>query len=175
MVLTANEVESTRGKRFLALRAHFEAEGPDVTVLGASKDGRWAVLTESQRGHGKFLNRAPTREQAEEVAGANIHEGWDAVALFDLDELAGDPPVMVTAEFGSYTWDVIREQREDGELTGLMVLRKAAANGRFYDWETVHPDDLSNVEWSEDDRRLPVRYDVAGIMRVVAFNTIASA
>jgi hypothetical protein len=172
MAMKIKEVEATRACRFLDLRDHYEADGPDCTVPGASTTGRWAVLTVSTRG--RFLNRAATREDAEHVAGANIDEGWEPRALFDLDELTGEPPRMVQAEYGGWIWDVMREQVEDGQETGMIELRKSPPDerSRFYDRETVHRDQLTNIEWSDEDTRLPVRYEVAGVRRVVAFNTV---
>jgi hypothetical protein len=101
-----------RRERFNAILDHYECEAGDWTVqqLGAAptraanrltppprrlrctgapenlaKIGRWAIITRSQNGHGHFAHSILDRDEIEQVAGANIANGWHPVCYFDLD------------------------------------------------------------------------------------------
>lgn len=170
MVLRLGELQTTRAQRFADL-----CKALDAKPSRSAREGRWAVLTSSPRWP-SFLSRAETREAAEGFAADTLSDGWEPVALFDLDELAGDPPIMIQADYDGHRWDVIRERREDDESTGMVDLRRSDETGPHssrYAWTTARPDQLGNIEWS-DDTRVPVRYNVAGVRKVVAFNTVAS-
>lgn len=161
--------------RFKQLLLHHEAAGPDCTVPGASKAGRWAVLTESNRGHGLFLNRADSRADAERVAAANIAEGWEPVCLYDLSALAGDEPPIECGDIvrvvdpgaaqhsGAGPLEVVDVDSKDGERT------LGFENGT---WCWAYEAEV--VEREAPDRRLPLRYDLARVLTIVIFNTEAS-
>lgn len=167
MVLRLGELETTRAQRFADL-----CRALDAKPARQAREGRWAVLTQSPRWP-SFLSRAETREAAEGLAGTALDDGWEPVALFDLDELAGDEPIMIQADYAGHTWMVHGDQHVAGQPTGYVMLKRDHPDRRTqeYLWTSAPPEELSNVEWS-DDTRLPVRYNVAGVRKVVAFNTV---
>lgn len=168
-----------RAKRFADVLAGYEAEGPDSTVPGAAKraeqPARYAVVTESTRGWGYFVNYATTLDNVRECAAANIDEGWEPVCYFDLDELAGAEPLPGEVEYNGEEWMVHGFDYVPGatpaEKTGKWVLKKQPRDRRrsTYDWATVDPAECDLLGW--EDERMPKRYKVAGVRVDVAFNT----
>jgi hypothetical protein len=166
---------ATRAKRFADVLAGYEAEGPDSTVPGAAKrdeqPARYAVVTESTRGWGYFVNYATTLENVRECAAANLDEGWEPVCYFDLDELAGDEELPGEVGYQGEEWMVHGREWVNGEPTDRWVLKKTPKDRRrrTYDWVTVDPAEVDLYGW--EDERMPKRYKVAGVRVDVAFNT----
>jgi hypothetical protein len=131
------------------------------------KPMRWVVESWSQKGHGTFLTGAASREHAEsDVAGANVSEGWVPVALYDLDDLAGDEPPIDEGDrirLGTGTFEVTGTDEKDG-----------APTLDFWEGENArwcYADDAELIERAEPDERLPERYPVARCAVFVAFNS----
>lgn len=178
--MAASRIE--RLERFERVKAWLEADGPDSTVPGAtgkrSQPGRYAVVTESSRGHGHFVNYASTLEDVETVAAANIQEGWRPVCYFDLDDV-GDPlpPYegdIVEYQDKRYYVVLVSDDVAEGELYHRLYLNKRL-DAMIDECDLVDEDEVEIVDRAEPDERMPVRYDVAKIQVVVAFNTVPAA
>lgn len=202
-----------RAERFARLLDHYEADGPDCTVPGASKDGRWAIVTE--REGARFVNRAGTREDCERVAAEGLSPIEGPVCIHDLDELVGEEPMPGEGDIVHYTpsdachddcrhpnldhladgepcrdsqdrnlttYRVARIDEEliEGEVAHFLILNEVGGmndreDGGWDDYdERVYWDEVAILERDEPDERLPVRYDLAKVTTIVAFNTVAS-
>jgi hypothetical protein len=161
--------------RFDRVREHYEAE-QDNSVPGADWNGRYAVVTKSGRGFGFSASRAATLPDAERVAAANIHEHWTPVALYDLESAAGElhPDVGDKVAYEGESWYVCHAS---DDLHEGVVFWKLWLGGEpdlgldECDHVEIDEKDVSILDRAEPDTRLPLRYDVATVRTIVAFNT----
>ena len=161
---------TTRVERFNGIVEGYEAQGADRTVPGAGLTGdRYAVITESSRGYGYAVNWATDLQAVESVSAANLHEGWHPVAYYDLDTLDGDEP---DPQFGDIVLHNGRKYRVTAEPLGPIT------DYTLFDLEDEDELDapLNRITLLErgpefEDDRNPVRYLVAAVRIVVAFNT----
>lgn len=190
---TANAItpqEAERRKRFNRLAQSIEdyncreCVGHDQTRPGASRDGRYAVHAMGDEGRSE-LTRCNGRERAQIVAESHMDQGWQVQALYDLDTLAGEPPTIDEGDEVEYapgdvvyrfTVDHVEEELIEGEVGRYLCLIENGRTSDSYDDydHRVHECDVTVVERGEPDERLPVKYDVAGVVRQVIFNTVAS-
>jgi hypothetical protein len=186
-----------RERRFARLIDHIDqidgCDGPDGSVPGVS---RAKVVNGICRQHPRyvlaclygdrgrtFLHLADTLEQLGELASGRVEDAELIVAYYDLDQLVGDDDHALPeeVEYQGEVWTVHgpetdRDTHGQGvdalRYTGAWVLKKSPADKRrsTYDWTTVPPSECDLLGW--EDERLPVRYSVAKVFTVVAFNTI---
>jgi len=179
-----NDITSHRRERFGRILSDYEADGPDGSIPGAqSKAERYALVTESLRGHGHFATYCATLPDVEQAGAANISEAWRPVCYFDLDTLAGDEPPAAegdVVEYSGHRYHVVHVEDEtsDGVLFHWLHLhpRTSEPDGWIDDplTQKIDESDCTVVERVEPDERMPVRYDVAKIHTVVVFNNIAT-
>jgi hypothetical protein len=128
------------------------------------KIGRWAVVTCNAHGDGHFVTNVAVESALPHVAAAKLEEGWVPLCYYDLDNLAGDEPLPAEGDqvsVGDGTLTVTETEHKDGMPTvGL-------SDGT---WQFAG--DIEVVERvGSEDRRLPLRYEVAKVITVVVFNT----
>lgn len=181
---TTTNIATTRRERFAAVLNAYDAEGPDGSIPGAtSAPERYALLTESLRGHGHFAFYCATLGDVEQAAVANITDAWQPVCYFDLDTLAGDAPPATEG-------DVVEH---DGRRCHVVHVEDDTSDGALFHWLYLHPRtsepdgwiddpltqkvdecDCTILERTEPDLRMPVRYDAAKVQTSVVFNTIGA-
>src|SRR5580704_8968760 len=179
---TKTDITHTRRERFEGILTGYEADGPDGSIPGASSNPkRYALVTESVRGHGYFATYCATLPDVERAAAANISGGWQPVCYFDLDKLAGDEPSPVegdVVEYGGARYHVVHveDDTSDGVLFHWLYMhpRTSEPDGWIDDplTQRVDESDCTVVERTEADERMPVRYGVARIQTLVVFNTV---
>lgn len=147
---------------------------------------RYALVYQyDDKGH-YAVNLADTLAQVQDLAASEVQQECLISCYFDLDQLAGEEPpiyeddiVAYAPEDVTYTYSVVRVDEEliEGEVARYLCLVEVGkpAPEDWDDWdERVHEEDAELVESVEPDERMPVRYGVAGVKTVVAFNTIPS-
>jgi len=178
---TYTEQSNLRAQRFAGILAGYEAEGPDGSVPGATSiPQRYALVTESLRGHGYFINYCQTLADIEVAAAANISEGWQPVCYYDLDELAGDEPPLYEGDRvihnGVEKWVTATETDvQDGEPFDWLYLHPTNPQAHYDESEKVDESEVTIIERGMEDERNPKRYLVAGIRTIVVFNTEPAA
>jgi hypothetical protein len=163
----------------------FDVSGPGSALLhdghGGDPAGRFALVTEVS-GDGRRLTLRESVAEIEAAATQDVLDGREPVCYFDLDELAGDPPMVETGD----------EIRYRGEVLHVVAVEYDPTNGRRQLVLDLDPDadadDPTVIRLDEDgdrdryevvvriseDDRMPVRYAVAKIAVTVAFNTTPS-
>lgn len=155
----------------------------DGAAENLPKIGRWAVVCESAKGHGYFIDSVIDQADIEAVAAGNIHEGWQPVCYFDLDQLAGDEPPLEEGDMVRLTAaDAPQEplyithasdQLSEGMIYWEYYLDKDPSAGLQAEYVEMNDDEFEVVQRGED-RRMPVRYGVAKVVTTVVFNSIPS-
>lgn len=160
-------------KRFERLREHYSAAGHDQSVPGADRHGRYAVLAECGDRPYRELIRCSSRARAQMVCAAQMAAGWKVLALFDIDTLAGDEPPIQDG-------DTVQLKGED--LTMVVHSQEQCHGGgewRLYDADGkfIRESEAEIVERGAQfvDPRWPVKYEVAGVVQQVVFNTVPSS
>jgi hypothetical protein len=172
------ELASERERRFCGLRIEHGARGPDATVPGAALSAaRYAVLSAHPE-HGRWLNYCDAAS-IEQLAGANIGEGWQPVCYFDLDELDGPDPQIWFTDLVRYRGQELYVVwvSEGPERAPHRQLRLASDPHTRCDAENVVHAAESEVELlrrAHSDNRLARRYDVAQTRVIVVFNSVAT-
>lgn len=151
--------------------------------------GQW-VLLEHVSGGGYFATNLHNRSEIETTAAQDAREGMAPECYFDLDALAGDPPSIAEGDIVSYQHEDVpynyrvnrvEDDHEHGEMFHWLYLIEvggALDSKDDLDWDDYdHRVDeyrVEIVERDEPDDRMPVRYTVAAVKVVVAFNTVPS-
>ena len=125
--------------------------GPQHRLPIHAKPGRWAVLSESTQGRGYAIAGVSERADIARVAAAGIPDGWEPVCYYDLDRLASEPGLCCSG-CGNAPCNA-----GDGFKGHDDACPRLGLPGDI-------PPDLG-------EERMPVRYGVARISTVVAFNT----
>lgn len=177
---TMAELYVTRRKRISNIMRAYEVElGHTERLVGhrefSDAPMRYVVVSESSKDFGYFLEGARDLRDVAEVAADEVVDpriDLRPVCYYDLDELAGEVPLPQVVKYEDEEWMVHGFEYELGETTGRWTLKKQPSDRRraTYDWVTVDPSDVDVLGW--EDERMPVRYSVAKIQTVVAFNTI---
>lgn len=128
--------------------------------------------------HGRWLNYCDAAS-IEQLAGANIGEGWRPVCYFDLDELDGPDPQIWYRDLVRYRGQelYVVSVSEGPERAPHRQLRLASDPGTQCDADGVVRAAESKVELlrrAHPDERLPTRYDVAETRLIVVFNSLAT-
>jgi hypothetical protein len=170
---TRGQLDTQRARRFEAVLAYHEADGPDPSTPGAASGPvRYALLSEHESSRSPFLNWAASREDAETMVASDLPLGWNAVCLYDLDELAGEQPPIQAG-------DIVRYQRrdlnvisccQDGEGRRLLWL-DMDPNVAFDDCEVSELDaeQATVIAAAGGDERLPCAYKVAETRTITIF------
>jgi hypothetical protein len=167
------------------IREHEVSPGDDIhdgSIPGAGEVGdRFLLVQESGRGFGRSITYCGTRPGVAQVAAENLDEQWTPVCFYDLDELAGSDPGPCEGDKvmhdGERDWYVVAAELEvsDGEPLWKYHLNKDPELYLDDDGTIVVDEDhIMLVERAEPDMRLPARYDVAGTIVQVFFNTVPS-
>lgn len=156
----------------------------DRSRAGGDPTGRWAVLAQGNDGKLLELTRCSSPARGQVVAESHIREGWAIRGLYDLDTLIGgeyepregDRVTYCHADDPEHVYYVTAVQSDtcEGEYVDKFYLDDD--QDAFLDAEhmDLFADDLAVVEMAEPDDRLPVKYDVAGMVTTVIFNTVPS-
>lgn len=179
-----------RAERLQRIIDGYEADGPDGSVPHAARPEKEShpryVLVEQHGDHGNYyVNLAHDLPKLEALAAYGVQENSMPVCYFDLDELAGEEPHIYEGDIVAYAagdvrydYRVLRVDEEliEGEVGHYLCLvevgKEDPENWDDYD-HRVHEDDVGIVERVEPDERMPVRYLVAKVHTLVAFNTTA--
>lgn len=191
-------IAALRAARFEALISAIagyectECLGHDRTRPGGDPAGRYAILARANNGKLLELTRVSSRVRAQVVIGSHISEGWAVSALYDLDGLAGDEPLIDEGDIvrlNGFSYEVLRvdEELSDGEIARYLVLLSSSRpvvpggewttrpSSNWDDWDSrTHQDEVELVKRCEPDERMPMRYEVAETRVIVVFNTVAS-
>jgi hypothetical protein len=155
-----------------------ERLGPDGSVPGAAgRVARYSLVCENERQFTANFCESPEAIRA--LAAHELAAGNTPVCYYDLDALDGDPPPIWEGDIVEYGGERlyvnhIDEDLVEGEIARHLCLARDA-NAAWDDW--VHRIDDAEfdgivVEKQAPDERLSVRYDVAGIVVHVVFNTL---
>jgi hypothetical protein len=158
-----------------------ERVGPDKTVPGAASGvSRYALVCENER---QFT--ANFCDSPESILALAIHELTDGsapVCYYDLDVIDGDPRPIWEGDIVEYVGERLYVNHIDEDLVEGEIARKLCLarepDATWDDW--VHRIDEAEfdgivVESQAQDERLPARYDVAGTVVHVVFNTLPTA
>jgi hypothetical protein len=184
---TEPEESATRAIRFENVCAAHgdyclkERLGPDGSVPGAARGvARYALVCENERQYAANFCDSP-----EAILALAVHEvtaGSTPVCYYDLDKLAGDSPPIWEGDIVEYGGERLHVHHVDEDLVeGEIARHLCLAREPDVDWdEWVHRIDEAEfdgivVESGAPDERLPVRYDVAGTVVHVVFNTLPTA
>lgn len=185
--LMAEEEASRRAIRFENVCAAHgayclkERVGPDRTVPGAASGvSRYALVCENER---QFT--ANFCDSPESVLAVAIHEmthGCAPVCYYDLDVLDGNPPPIWEGDIVEYAGKRLYVNHVDeGLVEGEIARNLCLAREPDAAWDDcLHRIDEAEfdgavVEKQAPDERLPVRYDVAGTVIHIVFNTLPTA
>lgn len=176
------KLRDERENRFEKLCEHHEdLTGHDQTVPGADRDGRYVVFGEGGDKGQPWLTRVSSRDRAQLVCKEMMFLGHEPQALYDLDDLDGEEPVVQEGdlvEFDDERWavDRIEEELIEGMIARYAVLVPPGHVAKDWDdWtHRIYEDEVVVIEAAYPDERLPVRYAVAGIVRTVVFDSVAS-
>jgi hypothetical protein len=158
-----------------------ERQGPDGSVPGAASGvARYALVCENER---QFTaNFCDSHEAIRALAMHELTEGNSPVCYYDLDVLDGDSPPIWEGDIVEYGGERlyvnhIDEDLVEGEIARHLCLARDA-DAAWDDW--VHRIDDAEfdgvvIEKQAPDERLSVRYDVAGTVVHVVFNTLPTA
>lgn len=197
-VADALKLAAVRAERLQRILDGYEVYGddaPDPSAPFASKiktgptgtpvleHPRYALVWQYGDKGNYRVNVADDLARLRDLAANEIHEGALISCYFDLDELAGEEPLPLEVEYQGEVWMVHgRETDPDSHAkgmdalvyTGRWTLKKSPKDRRrsTYDFTTVDPAECDLLGW--EDERMPVRYGVAGVNTVIAFNTIPS-
>lgn len=185
--MSTDAVQQQRAERFDALIDHHECRARRNYSRPATGALPRYALVSHQDGQGYFLVAIAGREQAATYAAADVTEGWQPHALYDLDRLDGDEPLIHEGDVVQYAtqteqgrWVVCRVEEEvvEGELARYLCLVPPGtdeASRKWDDWDhRVYEDEVTILERGQPDERLPVSYGVADVQVRVVFNTVAS-
>lgn len=189
------ETRAERLRRIVDGYEIYEEGMPDSTVPGAAKivnthggkllrrHPRYVLITQYAEGNYR-LRLGEDVHNIEQLAAdaATDAEGAElVVCYYDLDQLAGEGPIPVKADYKGHTWMVHGEEYGDRDpatnnptKTGRWILKRSPDDRRrsSYDWEHVDPDELTNIVTTpEEDERMPVRYALARVVTIAVFNT----
>lgn len=181
----------------------FEDGMPDPTVPGADKP-RWSspqgepilnyhprfVLVTQYGDKGNYRLRLGKDlrgiEQLAADAATDAEGGEQPICYFDLDRLAGEEPAVFEDDVVRYPDDDmgrhyrvqrVEEELIEGEVARYLCLLEQGRTAEFWDdWtHRVHEEEVGIVERVEPDERMPVRYLLAKVATIVAFNSTPEA
>lgn len=156
--------------------------------------GKW-VLLEHGNGGGYFATNLHNHSEIEETAARHAREGMAPECYFDLDVLVGEEPMVGdgdiviyedddegSSSYGKHRYRVERvdEDLVEGEIAHYPVLVQIGGHFDRPDagWDDydhrVYWDEVEVIERAYPDDRMPMRYSVAAVKVVVAFNTVPS-
>jgi len=182
-----SHITSTRAIRFenvCAAHGNYclkERVGPDRTVPGTANGvARYALICENERQY--TANYCDSPETIVAVAAHELTQGNSPVCYYDLDELHGNAPPILEGdiiEYGGERFHVqhVDEEAFDGEIARYLCLT-SEPDAAWGDW--THRIDEADFEGKilervQPDERMPARYDVAGTVVRVVFNTLPTA
>lgn len=180
----ATEAARVERARAVCLSALLAGYGDEVTVdnsvPGADRLGRYVVELENERrSRAPAFARCASREMAATVATADLADGWEPVALYDLDEPAGDWPATIgdRVEWEDRQWMVEESEPTYGAGSGsvchLLMLALVGDDGEVH--REVDAEEVEVVERSGPDERRPAHFALADMRTIVVFDTQPSA